>query len=216
VVASSAFLPCVWRQLSRLDFDAPVPVLRPRNGQFQQQGPVKRDGRSAWLQGSDWSQLFLPAGPKRPDVFAVQASFLAPAAEHRVSVTMQVYVDPAGPLDSSSSDTAHGRGIVLFQAPGSAPKFEWGVPEGVTSRAIDAKGSLPGPITDRWHALRIEGSRSHCWLRVLLDGAPILVDTGHCDLAGGDVLLGSGAEAYLAADVLWRELAIYEGEPSCQ
>ena len=219
VSATSATGTCSWRQLERRDFEGPPGDLRWRNGSFRTQGPAKLDGRGAWHQGSDWNQLFVPIGERRPDVFAVDAQFLPPAtapAEQFLGVSLHVYADPVGPLDASSSDVAHGRGLVIFDAPGKAPQFEWGTPDGVHSRLVAAKGTLGSSIRGRWHTLRIEGSRSRCWLRVLLDGAPLLVETGHCDLAGGHVLLGASGGSYVPADVHWRTFRLFEGDASCQ
>ena len=217
LAASSALLPCTWKQVHRVDFDAPVPGARWRNGDFKQQGLATRDGRGAWLQASDWNQLILPAGAKRPDLFAVEASFLAPpVTDQAVSVTLHVYGDPAGPIDHTSSDVIHGRGLVLIEAPGSPPRFEWGVPDGVNTRTVSSKGTLPATFTGRWRTLRLEGSRSRCWLRASLDGQPLVLETGACDLEGGSMILTGGGAAYVSANVLWREFRISEGDAGCQ
>ncbi|MBK9516773.1 MAG: serine/threonine protein kinase [Anaeromyxobacter sp.] len=217
LAASSALLPCTWKQVHRVDFDTPVPGARWRNGEFKEQGLATRDGRGAWRQASDWNQLILPAGQRRPDVFAVEASFLAaPVTDHAVTVTLHAYGDPAGPIDHTSSDVVHGRGIVLLQAPGNPPRFEWGIPDGVNTRMVSAKGTLPAPFTGRWRTLRIEGSRSRCWLRASLDGQPLVIETGACDLEGGSFVLTAGGAAYVSADVLWREFRLSEGDSGCQ
>jgi hypothetical protein len=219
VSASSATVPCSWKQIARRDFDTPATDLRWRSGEFGKQEPVRHEGRGAWRQGSDWNQLFVPAGEARPDVFAVDAQFLAPVdpgSDHLLGVSLHAYADPVGPLDHRSSDVAHGRGLAIYEAPGGAPRFEWGVPDGLHSRVVAAKGSLSGSIKGKWHTLRIEGSRTRCWLRVLLDGTPLLVEAGHCDLAGNGFLLGSNFGSYAPANVLWRNFNLFEGDSSCQ
>jgi hypothetical protein len=218
LAAASTLVPCSWKVLARADFDAPVPGARWRNGEFGRQEMVTREERGAWLEASDWNQLFIPAGARRPDVFAVEASFLAASAAGRgVGVGLHAYGDPAGPMDQRSSDLRHGRGIVLVEAPHGAARYEWGVVAGMNTTQVVAKGTLPGAISGRWHTLRVEGSRSRCWTRVLLDGAPLMFEIGSCDFEGGDVVLsGSASGAYVAADVLWREFRLFEGEPSCQ
>jgi hypothetical protein len=219
VSATSATATCSWKQVARRDFETPATDLKWRNGSFRGQAAEMHEGRGAWHQGSDWNQLFIPVGERRPDVFAVDAQFLPPAAapaDQLLGVSLHVFADPVGPLDSSSSEVAHGRGIVLYDAPGKAPQFEWGIPDGVQTRVVAAKGTLGSLARDRWHTLRIEGSRSRCWLRVLLDGAPLLVETGHCDLAGGHVLLGSNGGSYVQADVRWRTFRLFEGDATCQ
>jgi hypothetical protein len=218
VAASSKQVPCTWRLVTRADFDAPDAGLRARNGEFGKQALVTHEGRGAWRQGSDWNQLFVPAGARRPDVFAVQASFFAPVvAGQGVGVGLHVYGDPDGSMDQRSSDLRHGRGISLVEEPTRAVRYAWGVAEGVNTTQVSSKGTLPGSISGRWRSLRFEGSRSGCWIRVLLDGVPLLFEAGACDFAGGDVMLsGHTNAAYLAADVLWREFSVWEGEASCQ
>jgi len=218
LAASSTLVACSWKMLYRADFDTPTPGARWRNGEFGRQEQVTRDGRGAWLEASDWNQLFIPAGSRRPDVFAVEASFLAaPVAGQGFGVGLHAYGDPAGTMDQKSSDLRHGRGISLVEAPHGAVRFEWGIVAGMTTTQVVGKGTLPGALSGRWHTLRIEGSRSRCWTRVLLDGAPLLFEIGACDFDGGDVVLSAnGSAAYVAADVRWREFRLFEGEPSCQ
>jgi hypothetical protein len=217
LAASSTLVPCTWKTVARSDFDAPVPGIRWRNGDFRKQEMVVHQERGAWSQGSDWNQLFIPAGDKRPDVFAVEASFFAPSvAGQGVFVGLHVYGEPGGSMDHRSSDLLHGRGLRLEEAPGSAIRYEWGIAAGINTTLVVAKGTLPGVFSGKWHTLRIEGSRSRCWLRALLDGAPVLYEVGACDLAGADVVLSGHGASYKAANVLWREFRIYEGEASCQ
>lgn len=218
LAAASTQVPCTWKTLARSDFDVPVPGLRWRNGEFGKQEMVTHDGRGAWRQASDWNQVFIPAGARQPDVFAVEASFFAPSvAGQGVGVGLHAYGDPGGSMDQRSSDLLHGRGIGLFEASNGALRYEWGVIGGINTTLVVAKGTLPGTLSGRWHTLRVEGSRSACWTRVLLDGAPVTFEVGSCDRSGGDIVLsGNGRGAYVAADVLWRELRVFEGEPSCQ
>ncbi len=217
LAATSTMVPCTWKTVGRSDFDAPIPGLRWRNGDFQKQEMVTHEQRGAWWQGSDWNQLLVPAGPRRPDVFAVEASFFAPAAAGQlIGVGLHVYGDPGGGLDHTSSDLLHGRGISLTESPNSAVSYQWGIVGGINTTSVVAKGTLPGTISGRWHTLRIEGSRSGCWTRVLLDGAPVTFEVGACDLAGADIVLSGYGASYKPSNVLWREFRIYEGEPSCQ
>ena len=214
-VSSSTLLPCTWRPILNLDLTGPQPELRWRNGKLGEQGPGRRGGRGAWLQSSDWNQLFIPLGAARPDVFQVKASFLPPSDGRSFYASVHVFGDPTGPLDTTSSDVDHGRGILFTQAPDRAPGFKLGVPQGIHTMLDLAQGSLPGTLVGRWHTITIEGSRSRCWLRVLLDGAPLLLDVGACDLVGGSVVLGSNGDPYVPAEVYWRDFILSEGQPSC-
>jgi hypothetical protein len=221
LAASSSLVLCNWSRLvTQTEFDRPVPNMRWRNGDFQEQKAVMHEGRGAWLQGSDWNQAFLPAqrpGPAdRPDVFAVEAHFFAPpSAEHQVSATLHAYGDPIGPMDYTSSDVRHGIGIGLAETPQGVVTFELAI-EGLNTHQSMKRGTLPARISGRWHHLRIEGSRSRCWLRALLDGAPLVVLVGYCDFGGADMMLGGGGGSYQAGNVLWREFRVWEGEAGCQ
>jgi hypothetical protein len=216
--ASAMQVPCTWTIVTRSDFDAPVAGLRWRNGEFGKQEMVTSEGRGAWLQASDWNQMFLPAGERRPDVFAITASFFAPPMPGQgVGVALHVYGEPAGTMDHRSSDLHHGRGIAVIEAANGAVRYEWGIVGGRNTTQVTAKGTLPGTISGKWRTLRIEGSRSRCWTRALLDGVPVAFEVGACDLAGGDVVLTSfWRDSYVATNVLWRDFSVFEGEPSCQ
>ncbi len=218
LAASATQVPCTWKTVTRSDFDAPVPGLRWRNGEAGKQEMVTSEGRGAWLQASDWNQLFVPAGARQPDVFAVTANFFAPPMQGQaIAVGFHVYGDPGGTMDHRSSDLHHGRGIALIEASNGAVRYEWGIIGGRNTTQVVAKGTLPGTISGKWHTLRIEGSRSRCWTRALLDGEPVAFEVGACDLEGGEIVLsGAGREAYVPANVLWRDFSLFEGEPSCQ
>lgn len=218
LASSSASVPCTWKVVTRSDFDTPLTGLRSRNGEFGKQEMVTHEGRGAWLQRSDWNQVFLPAGGRRPDVFAVEASFFAPSVTGRgIAVGLHVYGDPGGPMDHKSSDLIHGRGLGLIEGTNGASRYEWGIVFGANTTQVAAKGTLPGAISGKWHTVRIEGSRASCWTRASLDGVPVSFEVGSCDLDGtGIVLTSTGRGSYVAAEVLWREFRVYEGEPSCQ
>lgn len=156
----------------------------------------------------------MPLGQPGPDYIAVQAEFFVPPSPDRAAwVRMMVHTDPGGP---DESDVVHGRGIAIHQEPGANPAFEWGVLDGLTSRRIQYKGSIATTLTGRWRTLRTEGSRSKCWLRVLLDGAPVMTAVDECDLSGRFELLGSSRGHLVPGDVAWSNLVTFEGEPACQ
>jgi hypothetical protein len=214
VAASSATTPCTWRLLSVHDLRGPAPGAVARQGSSGSQGVADAGGSKAWTQRSDWNQLFVPIGTTVPDFFGAEASFLAvPVPGRARGVKMMVLTDPSGP---DGSDVKHGRGVFLIQEPGRAPTFEWGVLDGMNARKVVYKGTLGAPFTGKWRTLRLEGSRSRCWVRLLLDGVPLLTEVGSCDLAGTHVMLGAATDAYQPADVAWSNLRIFEGEPDCQ
>ena len=216
VGASGATSLCTWRMRAWHDLRRAPPGAVVRNGRLgdRRQQPAEVQGREAWAQGADWNQLFVPLGDPAPDVFAVQAEFFVPPASDRATwVRMMVYTDPGGP---DASDVLHGRGIAIYQEPGANPAFEWGVLDGMTARSISYRGSLATALAGHWKTLRIEGSRSHCWLRATLDGAPLLTAFDECDLSGRFVLLSSSRGHLVPGDVAWSNLTTFEGEPACQ
>ncbi len=74
-----------------------------------------------------------------------------------------------------------------------------------------------GSLAGRWHLLRIEGSRSECWLRASIDGRPLLSETGYCDFSGSSVMFsGEIAESYRPANIAWRALRVFSGAANCR
>ncbi len=216
VAASSARTACNWRHAPGRDLLPLPPDSVVRNGEFQGQGVATVEGRPAWLQRSDWNQLFLPVpgAMLEADVFAIEVEFYFPSVTDTPRrATMRIFADPGGP---DPSDVDHGLGLMLQEEPGRAPGFSWGVIQGPTHARISYTGTLPTALGGRWHALRIEGSRSRCWLRAILDGTPLLWATGDCDLAGRHLLLAGNTSSYRPAEVAWREVLHYVGGADCQ
>jgi hypothetical protein len=205
---------CSWRLLRDLSLEARPAGSVARNGLYQGQAAGLVEGRAVWYQRSDWNQLFIPLDAPLPDVFSVQAEFRSPPADgHAHDVRFMIFTDPGGP---DASDVAHGRGIVLRAEPGRPPVFEWGRTDGLHAREVTYKGVLPAPFSGAWRTLQVEGSRSGCWLRVLLDGAPILAATGECDLVGRHLMLGAAAAPWRAANVAWSAVRVFSGGDDCR
>lgn len=183
-----------------------------RNGALGGQGAATVHGRNAWLQTSDWSFLFVPLSlPDDVDVFAVQGDFfLPPVTEWTRSVTFVAFTDPGS---QDPADMLHGRGLTIRQDPGGAPRFTWGIPEGWTTAIVEATGTVERPITGAWRTLRIEGSRSQCWLRALLDGVPVHTSARPCDPVGRHVALGSVHGGRNPVDGAWSNLRVFRGVP---
>jgi len=216
MAAMGAYTTCRWDQLLREDFEATPAGARWRNGKLELgQRAVRRDGRGTWVQGGDWNQLFVPLPRLPEDFFFVEASFFAPEVSgHGASV--YALTDPQGSMDWKASDVVGGRGIRLWGVPGGAPRFEWGLPDGVNTRSVLYSGGLQAPIQGKWHTLRVEGSRKGCWARASLDGVPLLSETGYCGFTGSHVMLGSNGEPYQNAEVAWRTLLVQEGTGDCR
>ncbi len=216
VAATSARNGCAWKVLPGIDLDGTPPGATIRHGAYQGQERGTVLDRPAWLQRSDWNQLFvpMPAAFESVDDFAVQVEFHFPAVgDWPRSATMMVFTDPAGP---DPSDLEHGLGLSITEEPGRVPSFRWGVVQGPTRMRVSYTGTLPASLGGRWHMLRIEGSRTRCWSRAILDGVPLLWSSGDCDLTGRHVLVAGNGASYRPSDVAWREILLSIGSADCQ
>jgi serine/threonine protein kinase len=208
---------CDWRLLTHFDFDAIPPAAQWRNGKYGAQAQAKHEMRDVWLQTSDWNQLFIPLGDARPETFAIDAEFWMPPIDRARSASLYAFTDRVGPLDSTSSNVVHGRGLLLAEKPGAPPYLEWGIPDGMTTHDVLHQGTFGGgTLGGQWHTLRIEGSRARCWLRASIDARPVLTEYGHCDFAGSNVLLAAGSDSYAAAEIAWREVHVFAGALGCE
>ncbi len=210
--ASVAVIGPEWELAWASDLHPPPPGSITRNGGLPGQSAARVEGRPAWYQTSDWSMLFVPlALPAEADAFAVQADFFLPSGGDWGRATSLVVFTSPGVKDPA--DLVHGRGITIDQRPGRNPTFSYGVPEGWTTRDVEATGALDAPITGRWRTLRIEGSKQQCWLRVLLDGRLLHTSTQSCNLSGAYVMLGSLNGAEHPVNGAWSALRVFRGIP---
>jgi hypothetical protein len=201
----------------RTDFDTDEAPLSWRNGKVSGQERRRLDGVPAWHMGSDWNQLFVRLPEPLPDVFAVQVQvFAPPPRQANTSAGLVAFTDPAGPLDSTTSDLRHGRGVNLSEDKGHAPSLSWGLPQGEHSTRVDYRAGTDGPFTGQWRTLRLEGSRSGRWLRLLLDGRLLLADAAASGLDGRHVALTGQGDVYGEAGVQWKHLMVFEGGADCR
>ncbi len=216
VSARSSTTPCNWGEATWVELTRAPEGAVARNGEVGGQGIREVAGRSAWLQWSDWSGLFVPLGRARDaDVFAVEAEFHFPAVTSwQRGANLGIFSDPpAGGMRPAES--RHGVVFGVLEEPGRAPSFH-------LLRLVDGayvrvnQGTLPASVAGSWHVLRIEGSRSGGWLRALLDGQPLAVVQGKLDLSGKHARLGSGYGYMNPEDVAWSNLRTFAGTPECQ
>ncbi|MFO0585448.1 MAG: serine/threonine-protein kinase [Anaeromyxobacter sp.] len=208
------FTRCSWKQIAWHSLKYLPEGSIVRNGHYLSQQIAAVQGRTAWLQRPDWSQLFVPIGAE-PDVFRVEVDFYSPEmTTYRRAPGVMVFTDPLN--GDFAAELNHGIGIRFVQEPNRAPVFEWGVIDGIGTAVVDHKGDATFPFTDSWRTLRIDGSRSGCWLRVVLDDATILTSVGRCDLTGKYVMLGSNYGDSKPQDVAFSNLRIMEGGPECR
>jgi hypothetical protein len=169
-------------------------------------------GRTAWYQASDWNVLLVPHGLTASEaVFAVEADVYIPAV-----VTSYRYGAIAPFTTSATASGSLGTcqfmgGLYgsLYARSGAGSTVEWWNTT-VCAWSILASQSLsPSPV-GAWHRLRIEGVRTNCRYRLLLDGQLLSTSTASCDPGGTYLSLFGGALGQ-AGQVAWSNLAVYKG-----
>lgn len=207
---------CDWGEASWVELEREPEGGVARNGEVGGQGIREVAGRTAWLQWSDWSGLFVPLGRARDaDVFAVEVEFHFPAVTSwQRGANLGIFSDP--PTDGMRpAESRHGVVVAVLEEPGRAPSFQLlRIVEGAYVRMH--QGTLSASVAGSWHTFRTEGSRSKGWLRVLLDGQPLAVVQGKLDLSGQYARLGSGYGYMNPEDVAWSNLRTFAGTPECQ
>lgn len=221
-----ALPPCSWVsvwQASLSSLPAGATARGGTIGQAVQFGSV--GGRTAFTSSSDWSEILalasLAAGD---DSFAVQADFFADAVALTAgnpfrNLGLYLFTDVSGP------GQAHGVWVGFREQSGQATQLQWVVsPTPLPGTGWDAwdlnlnlgvvaqAEPLALPL-GAWHTLRVEGIRSQCRLRALLDGAVVSTWTpATCDLGGA--LVGVAAARVVPLNVAWTNLAVEKGSPS--
>jgi len=207
---------CDWGQATWTDLDRRPEDASTRNGKMGGQGVAEVGGRKAWKVTSDWGQLILPLGAAaRGDPFAIEVEFFMPPVESWMrGVNIHAFTDPTG--GPATGVIAHGVTIAVVEEPGKPTRFEWNEPDGRGGVVRRYLATLPGPVSGKWHTLRLEGSPSKGWFRGLLDGRPIVVARGAYDLSGKHVILGVGYGYTNPEDVGLSNLRTFAGSPECQ
>jgi hypothetical protein len=207
---------CDWGQATWTDLDRRPEDASTRNGKMGGQGVAEVGGRKAWKVTSDWGQLILPLGAAaRGDPFAIEVEFFLPPVESWMrGVNIHAFTDPAG--GPATGVIVHGVTIAVVEEPGKPTRFEWNEPDGRGGVVRRYLATLPGPVSGKWHTLRLEGAPSKGWFRGLLDGRPIVVARGAYDLSGKHVILGVGYGYTNPEDVGLSNLRTFAGSPECQ
>ncbi len=126
--------------------------------------------------------MFLPIGDFDGDLFDVQATFFLPSSETNwKAVSLTAFTEPSGPDPAWVNG---GLSLIVEHTDGVGATYSWGLPAGPKDH-VDYKGVLKTPLLDRWRTLRVQGSRSKCWMRAAIDDEPLVVTTGQCGLLTG-------------------------------
>ena len=208
---------CQWGSPTWTGLDKAEEIPLKRNGELGGQGVTQVAGRDAWKITSDWGQILLPLGHlERADTFAAEVDvFIPPDVDWERTASLSVFTDPEG---GPKTDTlAHGVTLRIGEDPGKAPWFDWRhEARGLEPASRIYVGTFPGPVSGKWHRMRIEGSRSRKWFRGLLDGRTIVVGYGDHDLGGSHIALGARYGYMKPEDVAFSNLRTFAGTGECQ
>jgi hypothetical protein len=210
--------PCSWTQVWQQPLSS-LPAVATARPSY---GFTAVAGRTAFTTTNDWTELLTPASlTLGDDAFAVQSDLYVSA------VTLTSGNFRASGLyaltDIYNIGQQHGFWAGFREVLGQPTQFQWVVSPatlpgtgwdgwdldiaGVSALAKTSPATLSLGV---WHTLRVEGVRSQCRFRALLDGAVISTWTpASCDVTGG--LVGvSGARSF-PLNLAWSNLAVYKG-----
>jgi hypothetical protein len=176
----------------------------------------------AFTTTNDWAELLTPASmAPADDAFAVQADIFASA----VTITAGNFRSSGlyAFTDIFNSGQQHGFWAGFREVTGQPTQFQWVVSPtvlpasgwdgwdmdipGVSSLAQTSPATLP---LGAWHTLRVEGIRSQCRFRAMLDGVVISTWTpATCDVTGSLVAV-SGARNF-PLNLAWSNLGVSRG-----
>jgi hypothetical protein len=143
------------------------------------------------------------------DYFSVQVDVYLPAGsatqEQRAGIF--VFNDP----DPGLSFGTHGLLSTLQNSGAGSSALRWWVyPLANPPDAFNAT-SVVTFLPDQWHTLRVEGQRSLCRFRTLVDGVELGIWGGACDTAGAMMSVYSRNDAVQPTAVAWSNLRIFGG-----
>jgi hypothetical protein len=100
--------------------------------------------------------------------------------------------------------------------------FAWQQPRNMVSWKTLQTASADN-LASGWHTLRLEGDRSACSFRLLVDGKPFDTWRGACDLAriregetGGQLLVSAESPAFTNVGAAFGALRLFKGSsPKC-
>jgi len=204
---------CVWTPVSSATLGTAPTGAVVRSGAAGQ-GPATVYGRTAWLQSADWNVLLVPHGlAAGDDVFAVEADVYVPAATSNYRYAAMAPFTTSGTAAGTLGVCQFMGGIygALYERPGPSATVEWW-----NTSVCDWTRLASQPTESRagaWHRLRVEGVRSTCRYRLLLDGTVLGTSTAACDPGGGYLSLFGGGLGQQGL-VAWSNLAVYRGSSS--
>jgi hypothetical protein len=210
VVGPPAPPACTWTEVAFHDLATQPAGAIVRNGGLGGQGVAVVDGRPAWLQTSDWNVLLIPNGlTTGDDVFAVEVDAFVPATavSYRTASLVPFTTSDTAPGPNGTCQFLGGVFGSLWVRPGAGSTVEWW--SAACPNTLLTAEPVASPAA-AWHRLRLEGVRSTCSYRLLLEGALLSTWTGACDPGGGYLNLFGHTQGQ-GAQVAWSNLAVFKG-----
>jgi hypothetical protein len=210
---------CTWQPVAQHSLTAAPAGSTAKTGVLGGQGSGPVGGRTAWLQTSDWNLLFVPTGlADADDVYAFESDFFIEAGAAAPPAFASLIVLTSDSATQCAGGTAQWTGGVLGRVVanggGSAALDLWdGTAVCSASSVPVAPGALAQTPVGAWHRLRVEGVRSTCATRALLDGAVVTSWSGPCasPLAGPEVALYAGGALGHASNTGWSNFSAFKG-----
>jgi hypothetical protein len=202
--------PCSWTQVAYFPMTSQPAGSSTNNGAIGSQGVQTVFGRSAWYQSSDWNSIYIPPGLlAADDTFAAEVEFYVPTGtSFEANAGLGVFT-----TDLGGGNFSHGVYVDPYRATNGTFGLIWRTMSGqiVTVARTTPMASFAG----QWRKLRVQGTRSTCSFKVLVDGTQVDSWTGACDLAGPSILLHSWSTGFgTAVNVAWSNLYVYKGTPA--
>lgn len=191
------------------DLASQPPESTLRSGAFGGQGAAAAYGRTAWLQTSDWSQLWLASGMRaQDDVISVEADVFVP-------MPPASGVDAVFALYSAASDHWVFGSIHVKSA--TAADVVWGATSSLAGGAVVLRSVAQiAYAPDSWHRLRLEHLVSSCAYRMLLDNVLVDAWVGPCEPTPTQYFLQSSGPSFQSTNVAWSNLRADTGVgPGC-
>lgn len=223
---------CTWQLIATHSLTTVPPGSMPAGGVDGGQAAGTIAGRTAWTTTSHWMTLLVPMGlSASDDIFAVEVDLFWPLygsgsslagmyalIDHAAGPGTPFYLNSYGELHGVWSGWYRGAGFTVewHGPPTILPAMGWR-PElsGSTYSNRLSSGAASDP-TRAWRTLRLEGRRSACRFRFIVDGVEQSAWAGSCDAAGSN--LGLRAVNPIGASLSgigWSNLRISRGSEGC-
>ncbi len=213
-IAGACTPTCTWETVAAHSLATAPTGSVLKNGAMLSQGPATVGGQTAWSQLSDWNMLFVPTGlTGADDVFKVEADvFVATPTTSALYANLMLFTTTdTAPGPQGTCQALGGLYPALASRSSAASTLEWWL-SATCPYVMMTATPLAGAPTGQWRRFTVEGIRSSCRFRALLDGALLGTWTGTCSMSGGYFVLYAHAwDLGVSAQVAWSNMVIARG-----